>query len=123
MCISRVRASCAMTSPTEPGSTGAPPNSRRAQVTGLGLVGTSIALALRAQGWHVTGRDLDEDRSRRARELGAVDELGMDHLAAVAFVATPVAAIAAEVNALLAVRRDRRARRHRCRRCEGADRL
>jgi prephenate dehydrogenase len=50
----------------------------------------------------VTGRDLDEARARRARELGAVDELGVDHLAAVAFVATPVAAIAGEVSALFA---------------------
>jgi len=74
---------------------------QRAQVTGLGLVGTSIALALRARGWRVTGWDLDDVRARRALELGAVDELGVDHLAAVAFVATPVAAIAAEVNALL----------------------
>ena len=74
---------------------------RRAQVTGLGLVGTSIALALRAQGWLVTGSDLDQARARRARELGAVDELGVDHLALVAFVATPVAAIAGEVKALL----------------------
>ena len=71
-------------------------------MTGLGLVGTSIALALRAQGWHVTGHDIDERRARRARELGAVDELGVDHLAAVAFVATPVAAIAGEVSALIA---------------------
>ena len=38
----------------------------------------------------------------RARELGAVDELGVDHLATVAFVATPVAAVAAEATALLA---------------------
>jgi prephenate dehydrogenase len=70
-------------------------------VTGLGLVGTSIALALRVRGWHVTGRDLDTTRARRARELGAVDELGVDHLATVGFVATPVAAIADEVRALL----------------------
>ena len=71
-------------------------------MTGLGLVGTSIGLALRERGWRVTGRDLDEARARRARELGAVDELGVDHLAAVAFVATPVAAIAGEVSALFA---------------------
>lgn len=90
-----------MTSPAEPAGMGTTAASQRAQVIGLGLVGTSIALALRAQGWWVTGHDLDESRARRARELGAVDELGVDHFAAVAFVATPVAAIAAEVNALL----------------------
>ncbi|MFZ2057384.1 MAG: (d)CMP kinase [Acidimicrobiales bacterium] len=90
-----------MTSPTDSAGIGTAADSRRAQVTGLGLVGTSIALGLRAQGWRVTGRDLDDARARRARELGAVDELGVDHLAAVAFVATPVVAIVAEVNALL----------------------
>jgi prephenate dehydrogenase len=90
-----------MTYPTEARPGGAAAGSRRAQVTGLGLVGTSIALALRQQGWHVTGDDLDDARARRARELGAVDELGVDHLAAIAFVATPVAAIAAEVSALI----------------------
>src|ERR1019366_4234680 len=91
-----------MTSPTEQAGAPEPGAPRRAQVIGLGLVGTSIALALKARGWHVTGRDLDDSRARRARELGAVDELGVDHLAAVGFVATPVAAIAEEVKALLA---------------------
>ncbi len=103
-----------MTSPTEltgPSELAGPGESagrselaggKRAQVTGLGLVGTSIALALRERGWTVTGRDLDASRARRARELGAVDELGVDHVADVAFVATPVAAIAAEVRALFA---------------------
>ena len=90
-----------MTSLTEPAATAPTRVAPRAQVTGLGLVGTSIALALRAQGWWVTGRDLDESRARRARELGAIDEIGVDHRAAVAFVATPVAAIAGEANALL----------------------
>ena len=36
-----------------------------------------------------------------ARELGAVDEIGVDHLAAVGFIATPVAAIAEEARSLL----------------------
>src|SRR5208283_4135412 len=74
----------------------------RAQVVGLGLVGTSIALALRARGWRVTGNDVDSVRSERARELGAVDAIGVDLLATVAFVATPVAAVAPETPALLA---------------------
>jgi prephenate dehydrogenase len=96
-----VRAVFATTFLTEVAATVMTTAPRRAQVTGLGLVGTSIALALRAQGWLVTGSDLDQARARRARELGAVDELGVDHLALVAFVATPVAAIAGEVKALL----------------------
>jgi prephenate dehydrogenase len=33
---------------------------RRANVIGLGLIGGSIALGLRDQGWHVSGDDNDE---------------------------------------------------------------
>ena len=90
-----------MTSPSDVAGMADLADPGRAQVTGLGLVGTSIALALRARGWHVTGHDLDETRAKRAHDLGAVDELGVDHLAGVAFVATPVSAIAGEVTSLL----------------------
>jgi prephenate dehydrogenase len=105
MCTWRARGDFAMTSPAEPMSQmglvdPAEAGPRRAQVTGLGLVGTSVALALRARGWQVTGTDLDQVRARRAHELGAVDALGVDHQASIAFVATPVAAIAGEVKAL-----------------------
>jgi prephenate dehydrogenase len=70
---------------------------RRANVIGAGLVGGSIGLALRSQGWIVTGRDLDPSRARRAVELGAFDETGLDTAADVTFVATPVGAIGAAV--------------------------
>jgi prephenate dehydrogenase len=36
------------------------PSSRRAHVVGLGLIGASVALALRDLGWTVSGSDLDE---------------------------------------------------------------
>ena len=101
---SRAPGVSAMTSPSDVAGMADLADPGRAQVTGLGLVGTSIALALRARGWHVTGHDLDETRAKRAHELGAVDELGVDHLAGVAFVATPVSAIAGEVTSLLARR-------------------
>jgi prephenate dehydrogenase len=68
-------------------------SSGRANVVGAGLVGGSIGLALRAQGWHVTGRDVDGDRARRAVELAAFDEIGLDPGADVTFVATPVGVI------------------------------
>jgi prephenate dehydrogenase len=84
-----------MTSPGEPGP-------ERAVVVGTGLIGGSIGLALRARGWHVTGRDADPDRARKAVELGALDRTGDDPLASVAFVATPVTAIAAEARQALA---------------------
>ncbi|MCU0269074.1 MAG: prephenate dehydrogenase/arogenate dehydrogenase family protein [Acidimicrobiales bacterium] len=75
---------------------------RRAQVVGIGLIGGSIGLALRAQGWHVTGRDRDPARTERARELGCLDAVGHDPGAEVTFVATTVGEIPVEVRAALA---------------------
>jgi prephenate dehydrogenase len=82
-----------MTSPAEP---------RRAVVVGCGLIGGSIGLALRAQGWHVTGRDLDDARAARALELGALDAVGEDPSASITFIATPVRAVADLARAALA---------------------
>lgn len=75
---------------------------RRAAVVGTGLIGASIGLALRAQGWHVTGSDVDTSRARRALELGAVDALGSDGDAELTFVAVPVAAAPEVARAALA---------------------
>src|SRR3954468_16206103 len=74
---------------------------RRALVVGTGLIGGSIGLALRAQGWRVTGRDLDESRAARAVELGALDDIGDDVEAEITFIATPVGSIAGEARAAL----------------------
>jgi prephenate dehydrogenase len=74
---------------------------RRAQVVGTGLIGGSIGLALRDQGWHVTGQDRDGAMAARALALGALDAVGVDPGAELAFVATPVGAIAGEVRAAL----------------------
>jgi prephenate dehydrogenase len=70
---------------------------RRAQIVGTGLIGGSIGQALRAQGWHVTGRDASEEMAARALELGALDAIGHDPAAEVTFVATPVGTVADEV--------------------------
>ena len=40
---------------------------RTANVVGLGLIGGSVALALREQGWTVHGTDLDGDRVAETR--------------------------------------------------------
>jgi prephenate dehydrogenase len=66
---------------------------RRANVVGTGLIGGSIGLALRGQGWHVTGSDLDGAHADRAKELGALDAVGVDDEAEITFVAVPVGAI------------------------------
>jgi len=54
-----------MTSPSD--------EARRAHVVGLGLIGASIALGLRAAGWKVTGEDQAEATAAEAVELGAID--------------------------------------------------
>jgi len=74
---------------------------RRALVIGTGLIGGSIGLALKAQGWRVTGRDVDESRAARAVELGALDDVGDDPSASITFVATPVSSVAREARAAL----------------------
>src|SRR3954452_2726624 len=74
---------------------------RRALLIGTGLIGGSIGLALRAQGWRVTGRDVDESRAARAVELGALDDVGDDPDAEITFVATPVGSIAREARTAL----------------------
>jgi prephenate dehydrogenase len=68
---------------------------RRAQVVGTGLIGGSIGLALKAQGWHVTATDRDDAKAARALELGAIDAVGEDPEAELTFVATPVGGVAA----------------------------
>jgi len=70
-------------------------------VVGTGLIGGSIGLALRARGWYVTGRDADPERAGTALAMGALDTVGDDPDAEVAFVATPLAAVRAEALALL----------------------
>ena len=105
---SRGPGGCAMTSPSE----------RRAPaaVVGTGLIGGSIGLALRARGWWVTGRDTDPASADRAVALGALDAVGEDPDAEITFVATPVGAVVAEVDARPGAgpaprrRRDRRGR-------------
>jgi len=78
------------------------PAPRRAGLIGTGLIGGSIGLALRAQGWHVTGADRNEAMQARALELGVLDATGTDPDAEITFVAAPVGAIPALVAQALA---------------------
>ncbi|MBK9178296.1 MAG: prephenate dehydrogenase/arogenate dehydrogenase family protein [Acidimicrobiales bacterium] len=75
---------------------------RRAAVVGLGLIGGSVGLALRARGWRVAGRDRDPERERRALAEGVLDAIGSDPGAEITFVATPVQEVPAAVRAALA---------------------
>jgi prephenate dehydrogenase len=66
---------------------------RRALVVGTGLIGGSVALALRRRGWHVSGMDADEGRMTEALEAGVIDAVGDDLAAEVVFIATPATTV------------------------------
>jgi prephenate dehydrogenase len=76
--------------------------SRRANVIGLGLIGGSIALALRGAGWHVTGDDVDAGRADQARARGCVDATGLDGAGEITFIAVPVQSVPDQVKRALA---------------------
>jgi prephenate dehydrogenase len=67
----------------------------RAVVVGAGLMGGSVAKALRGLGWHVSGVDRDAARVERGIAIGAFDAAGPDPLASVTFICTPVASVPA----------------------------
>lgn len=62
-------------------------------IIGTGLIGGSVGLALRAQGWRASGIDADPAVAERAVELGAIDRIGPDPDADLTVVAVPVGAI------------------------------
>ena len=74
---------------------------RVANVLGLGLIGGSIALALKSEGWVVSGDDIDPQRVEAARSRSIVDEAGLRRDADVTFVAVPPHALAAQVRRAL----------------------
>lgn len=86
---SRVPKACVTTSPTEESATraGGP---GRAMVIGTGLIGGSVGMALRANGWHVSGTDTSPGAAARAVQLGALDVEDEDRSADLIVVATPV---------------------------------
>lgn len=75
---------------------------RRANVIGLGLIGGSIALALKANGWSVFGDDSREPTCAIALERDVIDAVGLDPDADITFVAVPVSAVSDQVTRALA---------------------
>lgn len=71
-------------------------------MVGVGLIGGSVAAALRKSGWHVTGRDQSTATERRALEQGLLDASGTDAEANLVVVAVPASALVAEVERALA---------------------
>jgi prephenate dehydrogenase len=87
--------------PVPPAGGAEPENRSTAAIIGTGLIGGSIGMALRRQGWWVTGSDHDHARAERALLLGAIDRVGADPSAAVTFIAVPAGAVAAVAQAVL----------------------
>lgn len=78
------------------------PPGRRANIIGLGLIGGSLAKALTARQWIVSGVDTDLRRVARAREAGLIAANTLDPDAYVTFVAVPVLGVPDAVAAALA---------------------
>jgi prephenate dehydrogenase len=74
---------------------------RRAVVVGVGLIGGSIALGLRAAGWMVQGVDLDAAALAMALSRGAIDAEGHDSRADLVVVAVPSASTVSVLRELL----------------------
>ncbi len=74
----------------------------RANVIGTGLIGGSIGLALRANGWDVSAVDIDPEVEREAVARGVAHRTGLDPDAAVTVVAAPVGSIVELVERALA---------------------
>lgn len=66
---------------------------RRAQVMGAGLIGGSVASALRRSGWFVTVSDPAPGLAETAVRRGVADAAGFDGSVELAVVATPVGAV------------------------------
>jgi prephenate dehydrogenase len=75
---------------------------RRANVIGLGLIGGSIADALRTRGWVVNGVDDRAQTAAEAVDRGVIDAVGLDPDAEITFVAVPVLQGVATVQRALA---------------------
>ncbi len=80
---------------TDRAATVPPGAPRRAAVIGTGLIGGSVGMALRKQGWHVSVIDIDSSVAQQAVDLGAADRVGPDPDAEITFVAAAVGSIPA----------------------------
>ena len=69
-------------------------SAKRAHVVGLGLIGASLALALRDAGWIVTGDDLDHDVVEQALASGVITSDHIDPTTSLVAIATPAGVVA-----------------------------
>jgi prephenate dehydrogenase len=78
------------------------PNSRRAHVVGLGLIGSSLALALGEHDWLVTGSDLDPTIIEAALAGGVIVGSELHDETSLVIVATPASVVAETASKILA---------------------
>ena len=77
-------------------------SARSAHVVGLGLIGASLALALREVGWRVSGDDTDPQVVAAALERHVIDSTAPDDDVRLVAIATPAGAVAAVARDYLA---------------------
>ncbi|MBT8208165.1 MAG: prephenate dehydrogenase/arogenate dehydrogenase family protein [Acidimicrobiales bacterium] len=75
---------------------------RVAGVIGLGLIGGSVAVAMKDAGYEVWGVDADPDREREALANGIIDHGGIQRKTELTIIATPVDSIAKAAQLALA---------------------
>jgi len=76
---------------------------RRAVVVGVGLIGGSVALGLKAQGFHLSGIDLNRDLEQAAFDAGVIDAIGDDLDAEFIFSCVPAQHVVDVVRTMLNV--------------------
>ena len=69
-------------------------SARTAHVVGLGLIGASLALALRQAGWSVSGDDLDDDVAAAALAAGIITQREAPDATSLVAIATPAGVVA-----------------------------
>ena len=79
------------------------PVNRRAHVVGLGLIGCSVALALKNAGWNVSGTDINEEASKKAVDAGVIDGTELVDTTALVVVATPSSRVVSSVEEILSL--------------------
>ena len=77
------------------------PSSRRAHVVGLGLIGASLALALREVGWSVSGTDLDESVVSLALETNFIAHTDLLPDVDLVVIAVPAGVVASVATSIL----------------------
>lgn len=78
------------------------PSNRHAHVVGLGLIGASLALALKEAGWRVTGEDRHDETFTMALASGIIEDGPLSDEHTLVVVATPAGSVSDVANRVLA---------------------